>query len=377
MKGRKVMRRLVALLIVLAMVLLPACGQEDRWQEQYELGRKYLSDGDYEEAILAFTLAIEIDPEQPKAYLYRGDAYIMAALECMEDGDYDEAEDFLDMADDDYDRAEDLDYDEDKIDDRREELEELEDELRQQEKTDVESSVDAPQEEAQPEPVMITVSDAYVDTIEDPDYGDIYCYHIPRFDMDGDAAAEMNEKIYQDMMTVLEEQVYAWDYPGLGIMTYTWGQTEQLASVLIFTNPVYYHFPECYTYTIDTRTGKEMTFMEILAVYGYDESSFQAKVREVLDQYYEDWRVELQEGAYGDSFDFDFFDGQKEKALSDDNLLRAVPYVDENGNLCVVIPVYGIAGADYYYSRINLEGGASEVTSRYLQCQIHGSDGNY
>ena len=189
------MRRLVALLIVLAMVLLPACRKEDRWQEQYELGRKYLSDGDYEEAILAFTLAIEIDPQQPKAYLYRGDAYIMAALDAMEDGDYDEAEDYLDLADDDYDRAEDLDYDEDKLEDRREELEELEDELREQENADKEDAEDAPQAEAQPEPTeemalsLVTVSDAYTDMFEDETYGATFCYHIPRFEMEGDRAA--------------------------------------------------------------------------------------------------------------------------------------------------------------------------------------------
>lgn len=33
------------------------------WQEQYDLGVRYLSEGNYEEAILAFTAAIEIDPK--------------------------------------------------------------------------------------------------------------------------------------------------------------------------------------------------------------------------------------------------------------------------------------------------------------------------
>lgn len=46
------------------------------WQEQYDLGVKYLEDGNYEEAVLAFTAAIEIDPKQPVAYLKLADAYI-------------------------------------------------------------------------------------------------------------------------------------------------------------------------------------------------------------------------------------------------------------------------------------------------------------
>lgn len=39
------------------------------WQEQYDLGVCYLSEGNYEEAIIAFIAAIEIDPKQIDAYI--------------------------------------------------------------------------------------------------------------------------------------------------------------------------------------------------------------------------------------------------------------------------------------------------------------------
>lgn len=65
---------------------MSACGQAPveesadksgpTWQEQYDLGVRYLSEGNYEEAIIAFTAAIEIDPKQAPAYMGRGDAYI-------------------------------------------------------------------------------------------------------------------------------------------------------------------------------------------------------------------------------------------------------------------------------------------------------------
>lgn len=45
------------------------------WQSQYELGVRLLNEGNYEEAILAFTAAIEIDPNRKELYLFRGDAY--------------------------------------------------------------------------------------------------------------------------------------------------------------------------------------------------------------------------------------------------------------------------------------------------------------
>ena len=57
----------VLLAVTLLAVCLSACGAgtEKKWQEQYDLGVRYLSEGNYEEAVIAFTAAIEIDPKPP------------------------------------------------------------------------------------------------------------------------------------------------------------------------------------------------------------------------------------------------------------------------------------------------------------------------
>ena len=54
------MKRVLSLILALTLTLaLAACGDNSaKWQEQYDLGQKYLTDGNYEEAILAFTAAI-------------------------------------------------------------------------------------------------------------------------------------------------------------------------------------------------------------------------------------------------------------------------------------------------------------------------------
>lgn len=67
----------VILFLTAFSLTLSACGQKvSTWQEQYDLGVRYLEDGNYEEAIIAFTAAIEIDPKQSAAYTGRGDAYM-------------------------------------------------------------------------------------------------------------------------------------------------------------------------------------------------------------------------------------------------------------------------------------------------------------
>lgn len=77
----------VYLLFLMVLITLSSCATStveesnepsttSSWQEQYDLGIRYLSEGNYEEAIIAFTAAIEIDPKRAEAYIGRGDAYV-------------------------------------------------------------------------------------------------------------------------------------------------------------------------------------------------------------------------------------------------------------------------------------------------------------
>ena len=96
------MKRIFGFILVICLILsLCACGQKadtsvpaesaSTWQEQYDLGIRYLSEGNYEEAIIAFTAAIEIDPKQVDAYIGLADVYAATgtydkALEVLENG---------------------------------------------------------------------------------------------------------------------------------------------------------------------------------------------------------------------------------------------------------------------------------------------------
>ena len=74
------MKKIISLLTALALVPgLCACSAKSgstTWQGQYDLGLRYSSKGSYQEAIIAYTAAIEIDPKLVPAYVSRGDAYV-------------------------------------------------------------------------------------------------------------------------------------------------------------------------------------------------------------------------------------------------------------------------------------------------------------
>lgn len=105
-------KRAMALFTVWVLVLgLSACtadqpenqgtgaSQAPTWQGQYDLGVRYLSEGNYEQAIIAFTAAIEIDPKRAPAYVGRGDTYVKSG----------ETESNLEAAKADYEKAIELD----------------------------------------------------------------------------------------------------------------------------------------------------------------------------------------------------------------------------------------------------------------------------
>ena len=70
-RGESGMKKGMAALFAV-LLLLTACGQnaEAAWQEQYDLGVRYLSEGSYEEAVIAFTAAIDIDPKRADEKMY-------------------------------------------------------------------------------------------------------------------------------------------------------------------------------------------------------------------------------------------------------------------------------------------------------------------
>jgi len=88
------MKRIAAAALCL-LLFLSACSKTgaapSAWQEQYDLGIRYLGEGNYEEAIIAFTAAIEIDPKNADAYLSLAEVYIAR-------GDADKAAEILRQA---------------------------------------------------------------------------------------------------------------------------------------------------------------------------------------------------------------------------------------------------------------------------------------
>lgn len=72
-------KRLAALLLAVLLAFSTlACAKEEvkTYQSQLDLGVRFLTDGNYEEAIIAFQAAIEIEPKNAEAYLSLAEVYL-------------------------------------------------------------------------------------------------------------------------------------------------------------------------------------------------------------------------------------------------------------------------------------------------------------
>ena len=63
-------------IIIISSIAIKSINQNANLNEQLDLGDKYLSELDYEQAIIAYEAAIEIDPMSVEAYLGLADAYV-------------------------------------------------------------------------------------------------------------------------------------------------------------------------------------------------------------------------------------------------------------------------------------------------------------
>lgn len=153
-----------SIIVIVSVVAFPKA----RIRKQLELGEKYLTEMDYENAILAYKEAINIDPKNEEAYIGLYDAYLGLADQCIEDGDTGGAQKNLNRVIKELEQGVTLTSSE-KIADKLAEMEELKKEIKSN-NTDYgkESENDSEKESENEEEFSTEIQyDSYVDAYED------------------------------------------------------------------------------------------------------------------------------------------------------------------------------------------------------------------
>ena len=178
-----------------------------------------------------------------------------------------------------------------------------------------------------------SVTDAYLRLVGN------CCYHIPKINLPGNAAAEVNKKIYDDAMDLINRNSEGLgDY--FGGLYYTWYQYKDIISVVMVE--YWTGSEQAYAYTVSATTGKELTNAQVAQKAGYTETKCQSLARSAAEKYYQ---------VYSDNYTY--FPSQEFSGLVASSKTASASWqyiVDNKGNLCFVGLIwtgFGKGASDY------------------------------
>ena len=164
-----------------------------------------------------------------------------------------------------------------------------------------------------------SVTDAYLRLVGN------CCYHIPKINLPGNAAAEVNKRIYDDAMNLINRNSEGLgDY--FGGLYYTWYQYKDIISVVMVE--YWTGSEQAYAYTVSATTGKELTNAQVAQKAGYTEAKCQSLARSAAEKYYQ---------VYSDNYTY--FPSQEFSGLVASSKTASASWqyiVDNKGNLCFV-----------------------------------------
>ena len=229
---------------------------EKSYEEILEEAQRYVDELNFEEAETLYLEAIEIEPQKADAYIQLIDIYVL-------DGKNENVAMIINQAKENVPDA-----------DERYKIENKEEGLKGK---GIQTG---------------TVIDAYEDAITDPYYdNEPYCYHIPKIVSNIKLYDETNQIIYGELYDLLNESVYQdIDNPSICFLNYNWAENEQIISIVVCYDYPHSVNPQYIIYNISKRSGKILTDDQMLTEFGYTESTYHSKGKEVIHKYWGEYQ---------------------------------------------------------------------------------------
>lgn len=184
-------------------------------------------------------------------------------------------------------------------------------------------------------------------------------YRIPQINLYSNAVEQINSEIYNALYPVVKDAVneieeYGSPYTSDEV-SYRWATNGNVLSLVILNNsaPDYGGGKEYLVYNIDLVAEEKMTDESLILEAGFSETTYRERAREVLgSSFWSGWDP-ADENFQSQHF-VSFFNEQLKKTISDKNIRQSHPYLNENGQLCIIAQVYSLAGADCYWNDLNM-----------------------
>lgn len=183
-------------------------------------------------------------------------------------------------------------------------------------------------------------------------------YHIPKIQLSGDAISEINTELYDALYpdiqnSVSEIEEYGFPNTSEGI-SYHWAENGDILSLVTDNRKKNdCGHSEYFVYNISISSGTLLSNEDVITGAGFSEEEYCELAEQVLGSFYWNGFDPSDENFEGSNF-VDFFNDTLQKTISQDNIAQSIPYINEQGQLCVVAKIYSVAGADYYWHDLNM-----------------------
>lgn len=182
-------------------------------------------------------------------------------------------------------------------------------------------------------------------------------FHIPQIHLSSNNAKEINEEIYNLWYPQIQNVIEEIDEYGKPVtsngMSYRWAVNDDILSLVAINNyaPDSSGGLEYLVYNLSISTGNILSNEEVYTIVNFSQTEYYDKVKQVIGSaFFQDKEEYIEQYGYDD-----FFRTQLEKTISDENIQNAIPYINEDGQLCVITRIYSLAAADYYWYDLNIE----------------------
>lgn len=178
-------------------------------------------------------------------------------------------------------------------------------------------------------------------------------YHIPKINIESSEITALNQKLFDDLHPTIQQSISAiqdGEFAEYDEITYEWALNGDILSVWLYRHYMPWEYSEWNVYNISVSEKREISKQELLDIYGISEATYQEKARQAMGSYYLDYARWYYDQAGAD----DLFLRQFNKTVAESNISEAVPFVNQDGDLCVVAYVYSLAGGESYLNIINL-----------------------
>ena len=194
------------------------------------------------------------------------------------------------------------------------------------------------------------VTDAYSDTVNGRKIS------IPKINLDSSEIDEINNEIWEELyIDGVENKKEIPSGSSDDYISYRWYLNDDIVSIIIEDGTENDMWMNYIVYNVSIDDKREIDSEDVIIKAGFTKDEYTKRAKQAIESRF----LNLYGNNYAkeDLLQDEYFNEALNDSLSNDNIEDAYTYINENGQMCIIVPVYSPSFGDlsFYYADLNLE----------------------